>query len=267
MVVGMREDEWLAMVNVVKLILGSGSLALPWAFAQSGMLFGCGGLLIVALLASSTIWMLVETKHEIRERGLEVENYADIAGAVLGEGWASVVKISTGISCLGACAAYMTFVGDVFGSLLGVKTTVVIVGAVPAYIALSWVRTWRNMAAWSIFGNVSFFLAMAAVCFDAGRVWIERGWNAPADVIMFRGSTLPMFWGPAVFLFCIHYVALPIENDMERPKNFTKTVIPTAFGFCAVLNVSFAGFCYFVRHQKLKGKGGEIAEDVLPHSN
>uniref|UniRef100_A0A7S3E9H7 Amino acid transporter transmembrane domain-containing protein n=2 Tax=Rhodosorus marinus TaxID=101924 RepID=A0A7S3E9H7_9RHOD len=249
-----RVERLAGMANVVKLILGSGSFALPWAFAQAGYVGGGIGVSVVALVATATVWMLVVSK-----RILSTEfnmNYAEVAGELLGQKWSVTVRAATFLSCFGACAGYLTFIGGLFSEIFDIGTTHVILMILPCFIFLSWVRTWKHLAFWSVFGNACFFLAMAAVAVDASTIWLERGMKPSPSFVPFNSHTFPLFWGPAVFLFCIHYVALPIEREMQHPGEFTSTVIPASFCFCALINIIFGLGCY-------AAYGSSIKDNVL----
>lgn len=56
----------------------------------------------------------------------------------------------------------------------------------------------------------------------------------PSAFIAIKPATLLLFFGPGTFIYIIHYCALPIENEMTQPSEFT---------FCLSNVVIFTTLC------------------------
>jgi len=76
---------------------------------------------------------------------------------------------------------------------------------------------------------------------------------APLDTLhAMRLETFPTFFGIAAFLFCIHSMILPMESQMEKPKEMP-LVLRYSFMIVVLLNLPFAMFGYLVFGSHTKG--------------
>ena len=89
----------------------------------------------------------------------------------------------------------------------------------PVLIPLTWVRSFKDLACTSTIGNVIFILAVLAVLHDglqrfgppalsdfASEGGVLRLWPESA-------SSFALFFSPCIYLFTVHYCALPIEAE------------------------------------------------------
>ena len=59
-------------------------------------------------------------------------------------------------------------------------------------------------------------------------------------------STVLLFFGPGTFIYIIHYCALPIENEMERPSDFAACLAGVvAFTTIAEIAIGISGYYFY----------------------
>uniref|UniRef100_A0A7S1ESA3 Amino acid transporter transmembrane domain-containing protein n=1 Tax=Timspurckia oligopyrenoides TaxID=708627 RepID=A0A7S1ESA3_9RHOD len=245
-----------AIINVVKLVLGSASFAIPYAFMQSGIIAGCIGMFVCAILVLFTVDLLLSARDQVQRIQSTNQNltYASIAAVSLGPHWSSVVKVATAGSCLGACAGYVAFISGIVEDYSPFTFKQACILLLPILIALSLIRTWTHMTLWSALGNTAFACSMLAICADAFRKLREKAavesvllWNTSLEAMKVRWKTVLLFFGPVFFLFCFHYCVIPLEQEMKEPKQFRRIVMPVAIGLCVVFN-SFIGILCFLAY-------------------
>ena len=176
-------------------------------------------------------------------------SYASITAHAFGNPRAGLlVKAATTLSSLGACAGYLTFVCGLLAPLIRrlegeqndeyqsqssdsprndwplfalarMDQQSLMTCLLPVLIPLTWVRSFKDLACTSTIGNVIFILAVLAVLHDglqrfgppalsdfASEGGVLRLWPESA-------SSFALFFSPCIYLFTVHYCALPIEAE------------------------------------------------------
>jgi hypothetical protein len=191
---------------------------MPWGFQQSGILGGIIVLGIVAWLSFETASMLLISQNTCYIRFGDVKSYPEIAGATLGSIWAYVVQIATILSCLGGCTGYLIFFGETIGQALAVSSDTVILGATIPLILLSWVRSFRELTVFAVFGVIALIIAVIVLLVDGSQ---KMSTNGILSVPLFQTKTIGNFVGPATFLFTIHYIILAMGAEALKSRPWT----------------------------------------------
>ncbi|CAE8591622.1 unnamed protein product, partial [Polarella glacialis] len=106
-----------AAINLCTNLLGVGTLALPWALAQGGLLLGTSALLGAAWASRTTVAMLVDLSA-FDGAGIGVASYPDIGRRVMGpEGMVAVLAAHLLYSG-GLLACYLAALADVLELLV-----------------------------------------------------------------------------------------------------------------------------------------------------
>jgi len=114
----------------------------------------------------------------------------------------------------------------------------------PIFIPMSWIRSYRYLAFTSIFGTFSLLLSLVTVViygFIYNTSNLMAPWNYPNFYININNVAL--FFGVTAFLYNTHTMVLPIEQSMEEPQKYYKT-LDLGFLAVAIVNITFAVLVY-----------------------
>jgi len=207
----LTSQDYTIIANTSNALLGVSIFAIPWGFSQSGMLGGAIILSIVASLAFETARILLLSQCILYSKSGIINTYPEIAANVLGKSWYYVVQTATAISCLGGCVGYLIFLGEISAQLLQLSFNgSVIILCIPL-VLLSWIRQFKELTIFTVLGVVSVCIAIAAILVDGFRQD-----DLPYDVVTFRPRTSLNFFGPATFLYTIHYCVLSMGTEALR---------------------------------------------------
>lgn len=253
-------DEVSVAANTINALLGVSLFAMPWGFQQSGIIGGLFVLFVVAALSYDTARMLLVSQKVLYQRSGEVKGYPQIAASALGPVWGKVVKIATITSCLGGCTGYLIFFGETVGQALSMNSSTVILIATIPLILLSWIRSFRELTVFTVFGVASLIVAVIVILLDGSSKFDTD--HVLTDLPLFESSTVMNFIGPATFLFTIHYCILAMgaealrmmtwissSTSHEPETSYSALTYPIAISYFASLAlialVGIAGFAMY----------------------
>ena len=239
-----------ATISIVKGIAGAGIFALPYAFAQAGLLAGVISTLLLAFLSSYSITLLVTVKQ--RAFGTASVTYLDVARRILGDEAARLASVAVVACSLGVATAYLDFIRCMAKSLWPLAAASYgsgsfLVPVLPVIIALCLLRSYRLLSLTALIGDVSILLgALCVVLFGLSNV--NSTSNDPSldstvsplstSDYLLKPATFPLFLSTAAFLFCVHFFILPIQSNMQQPAHFPRSV-RHSFLATALFNAAF----------------------------
>lgn len=105
-----------SMFNLINTVIGAGVLALPFAFAASGLLLGLLFLLIVLGLSVYSVVLLVScaSLSGLHRRA----TYREVARHAFGTGGVITTDISLILACFGALCSYLVIIADMIAPLI-----------------------------------------------------------------------------------------------------------------------------------------------------
>ena len=227
--------------NLIKALLGYGCLALPWCFQQVGFAAGIVTVFVLGWLSNHTISLLLHSKYSLARRGISAASYSDLAEHVLGKPFGLVVKVATAVSCFGTCGAYIVCLSGMVSELFPIARAWVVLALVPVLLISSWIRTFRRLSSYSLFGNAMFLCAVGLALWDGATQQFDP---IPDLFTTFRPEKIPQVVGVVAYLFTIHYVALPIEQETKR-RNLFMTSLDRSMLLCTLLDIVL-GACGYV---------------------
>ena len=237
-----------ATFAVVKGIAGAGLFALPSAFAQSGLLAGVVGVVVLAALSSSSIKLLASIKRSLY--GDAPVTYLDVGVRVLGEDAGKLISAAVCACSLGVSTAYLVFIQcmgkSLFPQLFALPSAIFVLAALPIILTLVLLRSYRILALTALIGDVSILLGTLCVVLSGlTAMSASRGgdspsplWPHPTSDLLVKPATFPLFLSTAAFLFCVHFFILPISNSMANPSQFS-VAVDRSFVITAVVNAAF----------------------------
>ncbi|XP_062102095.1 amino acid transporter ANT1-like [Humulus lupulus] len=253
------------LANIVVSIVGTGVLALPFAFRVAGWLAGLLAILVGALSNYYCMLLLVKCREKL---ALEVEEeedkdstskrtYGDLGYECMGTTGRFIVESFLLISYCGSCVANLVFIGQNLSSVIKghLNSSFYILFLVPLEIGLSWIRSLSSIAPFSIFANICNILAMGIVVKeDVEQVFKgEFSFDERTTITSYLGG-LAFAGGVALFCFEGFGMTLSIEASMRDKTTFPK-VLAHAFNGIAFLYALF-GFIGYMAY-------GDQTKDII----
>jgi len=172
-----------------------------------------GGILIlttVSLLAFETARILLLSQSILYSKSSVISTYPEIASSVLGKSWYYVVQTATAVSCIGGCVGYLIFLGELSAQLMHVSFKVAVIILCIPLVLLSWIRQFKELTIFTILGVVAICIAIVSILIDGSTQ------DVGYDIVAFRPKTSLNFFGPATFLYTIHYCVLSMGTEALR---------------------------------------------------
>lgn len=205
--------------NTCNALLGVSIFTVPWGFSQAGLLGGVIVLAFVASISYGTATLMLSVQRELFLKTRSIRSYPEIASIILGSNWSIIVKYATVVSCIGGNVGYVIFLGQIFEQVCGLSfTSAVLILTIPL-VFLSWIRSFKDMAVFTLFGNIAVCISILAIIIDAYEKSIGNSINSDhisAPLINYH-SAFNML-GPSTFLFTIHYCILSMGSESLRDE-------------------------------------------------
>jgi amino acid permease len=222
------------------------------------------GLIAFAVVSYYTLWQLARCGHIVSHLrpNLPAPTYPEIARVAFGKVGMVIAYLGILFGVLGAVGAYFVFIGTTLSTLLcplspALTSTVMTLITLPVIVLLSWLRAYRFLAPTSIFGVLALALGLILVLVDG----FETQTIQPISKYpLAQPATIPLFLGNAAFVYLIHVVVIPIEQSMQKRKDYPKAVACTTL-LVTVGNMVFALLAYFLYGEAAQGN---IIENIQP---
>ncbi|KAL0884074.1 hypothetical protein ABMA27_016097 [Loxostege sticticalis] len=268
-VVEKPNSDLRSTANIIKASLGSGLLAGPLAFSNSGWGVGIVGTIIIGLICGHCIHILVKTSRGccIAEKKPSL-GYAETCKAAFKNGpkcvrsFANAASIFAEFSLLstyvGVCCIYTVLISDsvkqlvdrYFASVILPVEYYCLILLVPLCI-LCQIKYLKWLAIFSLLANV-LLVATYAVCL----------YYIFGDTLTFSDKSVagnparyPAFISTVIFAMEGIGVVMPVENAMKKPKHFLgcPSVLLVAMSVIVFLYSTLGLFGYFRYGDVLRG--------------
>eukprot|EP00095_Tigriopus_kingsejongensis_P005567 snap_masked-scaffold12_size759060-processed-gene-2.9 protein:Tk05567 transcript:snap_masked-scaffold12_size759060-processed-gene-2.9-mRNA-1 annotation:"proton-coupled amino acid transporter 4" len=241
-----RSDEisnFDTIVHMLKGNVGTGILAMPDAIKNSGLGFGCIGLVFMGLICVHCMHMLVKCAQELCRR-VKVNSltYPEVGSQAFSTAhsprlrrFAQPAKTSIDvflcITQLGFCCVYFVFVAQNLKRVVDhhwqeMDYHFYMALVLPLMLALCSVRNLKYLSPISMFANIIQFVGLGIILFylvqDLPKTWERKQFSS--------WGQLPLYFGTAIYAFEGIGVVLPLENKMKYPGDLK--------GYFGVLNTS-----------------------------
>lgn len=114
-------SEWASIFNLSNSILGSGTLAMPYACHQCGVVLFLVLLVLVGVVANFSLNLLVISLEE--NAGPGHMSYGVLAEKVIGRRYQQAASWAVILQQLGACVAYIVIIADVLQPIFGLSAS------------------------------------------------------------------------------------------------------------------------------------------------
>lgn len=128
-------------------------------------------------------------------------------------------------------------------------------------VPICWLRDFKNLSYVSMASNVFLLFALCVIIIYAFENMEEQP-KLHENINLFTASSIPLFFGIAVFDFEGNGVVLNIHASMREPKKFNK-VLHTVLSIYITLISMFSAICYYAYGTELE----DMVTLNLPHDN
>lgn len=236
-----KSSTFGAAINLAKLCIGTGVLALPYATSRGGLLFGPLVIALVAAWNGIACRLMIECKNYCKDMTVPRtigSTYGRIAYIATGDWGVRITDISIIITLLGVCIAYqITFASliyDIPGNIF-TKTTLTIISGI-IVLPFSIAKDPGYLSFFSLFGLICLMIGVFSILFfglwSYGNITLKDPFhsiinNANENLSFFPDSIsdATIFIGVATFCFGMASLAFPIEESMEHKEQFQTAVL------------------------------------------
>ncbi|XP_037906525.1 proton-coupled amino acid transporter-like protein CG1139 isoform X1 [Hermetia illucens] len=232
------------LVHILKGALGTGILAMPEAFKNSGYVNGIISTLLIGALCVYCLQILIRSQYILCKRHrVPILTYPESMKLALQEGphflrWLANPStwIVDGFLILyqfGICCVYIVFVAtnvkqivDAYLVTLDVKVHIVIL--ILPFTLIFLIRNLKLLAPFSQFGNIITFVALGMICYYL----FQDMPSIDERTMVASAGTYPLYFGTVLFALQAVGVMISLENNMQNPKKFN--------GWLGVLSIGIA---------------------------
>ncbi|KAJ0183608.1 hypothetical protein K1T71_000031 [Dendrolimus kikuchii] len=270
------------LLHLLKGSLGTGILAMPHAFSNSGYIVGSIGTVVIGVLCTYCIHILIDSCYVLcKRRKVPSLTYTAAAEAALSEGpdWckacapyaAHIVNAFLLVYQIGTCCVYVVFVSENIHHVLTVHFDIeisvfqVMLCILLPLILINWVRDLKYLAPFSAIANAVTIVSFGIILYYIFRETPTFEGKSPVGEI----SKFPLFFGTVLFALEAIGVILPLENEMKTPKDFVGKfgVLNRAMISIIILYVGMGlfGYLQYVHDQFGHGKCVVAFHDFCIH--
>lgn len=263
-----RSSNTSTMMHIMKGNVGTGILAMPSAFKNSGLVTGSIGVPLMGVVAIHCMHMLVQCQEVLCQRlGVPFLDYEEVAeksfagGPAWSRGWSRAMKRMTMIflyiTQLGFGCVYSLFAAESLSEVVRgttgkqISTQWLLFILLPFMIMLNMVRSLKNLSYCSTIANILQLSGLAFVFFSLVQD-LPHVSSVKATTSL---STLPLFFGTAIYAFEGIGIVLPIKKDMREPSAFGGVigVLNTAMIIVAAMYTGMGFFGYLKFGDSVQG--------------
>lgn len=246
------------LIHLLKGNIGTGILAMPDAFKNSGLIIGVFGTLFMGMICTHCMHILVQCSHQLCIRNQrpalsfsEVVEDAIATGPIPLRPYAktmkAIINIFLVITQLGFCCVYFLFVATnlqdsmhFFHINLNVHTYLALL--LPPILALAMLKNLKYLTPVSLIASIMTAWGLVVTFY-----YILQDLPPTSSVKAFASwHQLPLYFGTAIYAFEGIGVILPLENNMKTPDDFGgwTGVLNTGMVIVAALYTAIGFFGY-----------------------
>jgi len=218
-----------SLINLVMTAMGSGVLALPWAFSKCGLPLGTVMLGVGAMASYQSLKLLANSGYATTKT-----NYSAVVESVLGPTLSAILQFILFFYAMGACISFFVFVGVIIPAvvegldgpqMLKNRTTALLVVAVFPVLPMAYVRrigTFRYLSIFSIaciVGVIAFIISMSP--FEALSHHVDMEFILKGELFSTSPSGAIRTWLSScsimIFSYCCHLNMFSTSFEMNDP--------------------------------------------------
>ncbi|XP_031340853.1 proton-coupled amino acid transporter-like protein CG1139 [Photinus pyralis] len=252
-----------SLIHILKGSLGTGILAMPYAFKHAGLVLGSIATIVIGILCTHCIHLLVSVSHELcRKLKVPSLSLAETCEAAFDNGPKRLVKYSGLVKTLadiflvithsmGVCV-YIVFIAESTQQLVKhwypefeMDTRIYsVITMIPLLLSMQ-IRQLKYLVPFSLIANVCLVIGFGITLY-----YIFEETPDVSKVSLFESlERFPTFLSTIIFAMEGVGVIMPVENTMRQPQRLVDWfgVLNVAMGIVVVL-YSITGFFGFIRY-------------------
>ncbi|GFG35003.1 hypothetical protein Cfor_01107 [Coptotermes formosanus] len=253
-----------ALIHLLKGSLGTGVLAMPMAFKNSGIIFGSVGTVIVGIICTHCVYVLVKSSQELcRRQKIPSLDFAETAEAAFKDGPVALQKFSKTArkfvngslvaTVYSSLCVYVVFVassikqvGDYYMDYTDVlDIRVYIPMLLVLLIPIGLIRDLKYLVPLSALANIFILSSFVITLYYIFRDILDTSDKKYIANI----EQLPLFFATVIFAMEGIGVVMPLENSMKHPNHFIgKVGIINIAMFIVVVLYSAIGLLGYLRY-------------------
>ena len=246
-----RSSTTQAMANTVNILLGVGTLSVPFALAEAGW-SGLGVLAILGVATNYTGKILIKC-----QRRSACASYEDIGEAAFGRAGRGFITSVLYTELIGTAGLFFILEGDHLAKLLSMqgKEELLACAAALVMVPTAWMLDLSQLSYVGALGLAASVSVTGVMLYTAFSEFAATGTLAhAADTALIHYATFPVSFGLLAFVFAGHAVFPSIYSSMSEPEEYDK-MLDTSYAIVALncLALGIAGYCLF---------GDDVADQV-----
>jgi len=257
---GKSSSHYTLMV-IIRTFVGTGIMAMPYAFKNLGLILGFGGILFCWIVMTYSLYILVESAANIEQKcGKKELGYGEVMGEAASLGPKCFQRCTTGFRNLvnglillmqfGCCCVYIVFIADNIKAVVNEEFDLTwsnkryICILAPIFVLLSIIRNINILAKFSVFGNLVFLAGFVIILQYVAHDFIPLNKLAWVE----KPSAWARGFSTAVFAFEGICLVLPLRNKMRKQEDYMgcNGVLMTSMYLVLILYLCL-GFYGFLR--------------------
>eukprot|EP01094_Clydonella_sp_ATCC50884_P004338 TRINITY_DN13368_c0_g1_i1.p1 TRINITY_DN13368_c0_g1~~TRINITY_DN13368_c0_g1_i1.p1 ORF type:complete len:481 (-),score=173.12 TRINITY_DN13368_c0_g1_i1:343-1665(-) len=238
-------------VNFIKSYIGSGILAIPFAFKEGGVVLSICMLLGLAIATNYCIRLLLVCAAKYERVSKKRASYSGIGKFAVGRYGVLAVNSSLIFSQVGFCCVYVLFIGHNLESIFPVLPSWAwSLIASPALAIVCFLRSMSMLALISFIGQTAMTAGLGAILVFA---FVALATNHP-EVHAVNLGGFPIFFGVAVYTFEGIGLVLPMRRAMKKPSHYPY-VLDMGYFCVALMVIAFGTIGYL-------GYGESVSDEI-----
>ncbi|XP_065332767.1 proton-coupled amino acid transporter-like protein CG1139 [Cloeon dipterum] len=222
------------LIHLLKGSLGTGILAMPFAFHNAGLILGLFGTIFIGSLCTYCLHVLVRCQYKLcSQMKIPVLSYPMTLQVALEQGppflrWAApfashLINFFLIVYQLGICCVYIVFVASNIKEVIDVYVESSLdlrwymLALLLPLILLNYVRNLKLLAPFSTVANLLTFVGLGLVLYF---VFAEGLPGLEDRKLVGSVQGIPLFIGTTLFALEAVGVILALENNMKKPASF-----------------------------------------------
>lgn len=259
-----------ALIHLLKGSLGTGILAMPMAFKNSGLIFGSIGTVVVGIICTHCVYVLVKSSQELcRRQKIPSLDFAETAEVAFQSGPLALQKFSAAArkfvngalvaTVYSALCVYVVFVASSIKEVVDsqmeevdrLDIRVYIPMTLVVLIPIGLVRELKYLVPFSALANIFILVSFVITLYYI----FSEGLDVGNGKLMADIEQVPLFLATVIFAMEGIGVIMPLENSMENPHHFINGIgILNIAMILVVLLYCVIGFLGYIKYgDKVQG--------------
>ncbi|XP_013189148.1 proton-coupled amino acid transporter-like protein CG1139 [Amyelois transitella] len=220
-----------SLIHLLKCSLGTGILAMPQAFANSGLITGIIATVIVGAIITHCLRILIRSQYWVcKQKRVPLLTYPEsmrgslVAGPPfmhkLAKPSAATVDTFLVVYQLGVCCVYIVFIAGNIKKLVDpfkeMRIELHMLFILIPLVAFNLIPSLKMLSPFSLLANVLTVIGLGIIVY---YVTSDQKTDEPID-LWGSPKTFPLFFGTVLFALTAVGVVVAIENNMKTPKSF-----------------------------------------------